>query len=328
MQDKKIAYVITGLSASGKTVYGKKLATDLNLPFFDEDKEKGCTNYEYLQKMNLDSSFVISSSRYVVMEQFLKLKDVLDKYECKLILFSENRFNSLQNHALRCLEGNKKVAIIEIIYRPYDFEEYVKKDLFEKIINNENHLEKQKDMLNIFFDGEYNYISSSIYNLSLGYQKRLLNNYKEAIYFYEKGLNIIEKQEKPEFKRTLGIVLSTELGRCYISLGDKLKGLSYFEKAYKMEPNNSFTYGVLSSQLVKYYIFENNLQKAVQYISEKNIKIPPDEKIYFEEMKKFSPSSLEYKYAIKNILNGLLNLKNCWYKDEKEIAEKFFSNLE
>jgi len=301
--------------------------------------------YEYLNypkgklSVELCPSFVIYN-----LDNYRPTQDIqtrTENYIKKLLSITENSKDKNTNYYYYYHLGNNYCQIekyneaIEYYYKAYSQVEKL------KIKSNSFYASLLIKLIGtlLFCSSDYKDVSILIDNLLKlspqfpdtlflsAYYKQKTNNFSDAIKIYENLLKILSSKNKDDLN-PLGItsledsiipMLKLELARCYIILGDKIKGLSYLDESYNEYPNSK----QVLIHLIKYYLFENNLKGASFYYFKNVSDIKANEKENIEAVSNLPAKSPQYKSTILRFLKGLESISNEWSDIElKSISEK------
>lgn len=188
---EKVLIIIAGVPASGKTTYGLKLASKLELPFFSKDKMKeviydsldasmtkdyeqkrkiGVASYSLLwticeEMMKGKASFIIESN--FTMLSASKLEELINRYSYhSMVLKFDADFNALHK---RFLEREKSVERHRGLVANHffdDFETFCKMNEEAKefhLTNVDEMLVDTSDFSKVDFDKIISFISAKLY---------------------------------------------------------------------------------------------------------------------------------------------------------------------
>ncbi len=225
----------------------------------------------YEDKAQLDSSF----SYYSQSEKLYRnVKDTLNSGRTALykagILFDSGNFTESEIGAINALEFLSKTNNSRLVYETYNlialslkelnnFEESLK--YFDLALNQLQRLENEdypKDKL----------VKSRIScfnNIGRVYEKQ--KNYKEALFFYEKGLAL--KDLKLNYPKSYAMLLDN---MAY----SKMKGGDFKDidkllfESLKISDSMDFAQGIISSKINigEYYLYQNDTIKGLSYVTE------------------------------------------------------------
>jgi tetratricopeptide (TPR) repeat protein len=160
----------------------------------------------------------------------------------------------------------------------------------------------------------------------LGYCKQNIGNYKEAVKVYQQILNLSvnnNEQLNPlgltSLEASLIPLVKFNLGRCFTNLENKVKGIDYLEQSLNLSPDSKQTL----IHLIRYYLLENNLTKALPLYFKNTVqKHHPKEKENMEIVSKLPVDSQDYKEMLIKFLKSMENLDEWTELERKHIKDK------
>ncbi len=158
-----------------------------------------------------------------------------------------------------------------------------------------------------------------------GYCLEQLDNYQEAISFFEKAIKMLDDNSSNPMSlnnlgKSLEIMLMNELGRCFMLTGEIKKSENCLLTAYKLSPKAA----PVLINLICYYLLQDNLEEAVNYFFIYKDDISFSAKENFIIISRQSPSTYEYKNLMLKILKGLSKLDGFLKEEEFAIKDKIF----
>ena len=160
----------------------------------------------------------------------------------------------------------------------------------------------------------------------LGYCKQNMGNYNEALKIYKNILNLSDKNS--EELNPLGLtsldtalipLVKFNLGRTYLNLKNKEKGINFLESSYNSSPATKQTL----LHLTRYYLLESNLSKALPfYLKNTSQKHHPKEIENMESTAKLPSDSPAFKEMLLKFLISMEPLDEWTELESAQIKGK------
>jgi glycosyltransferase involved in cell wall biosynthesis len=149
----------------------------------------------------------------------------------------------------------------------------------------------------------------------LGYCNQYKKNYQLSIKIYEQILDLLNQKSNIN---PFGIITMEEflpqkiifqLGRCYLAINEKENGISFLLQAYNLAPTSK----KIIFHLIKYYLLEDNLNKAIYYYSKF--------KSIVNETDLLSVNIHEKSFSLR-LLTSLRKIDDLLEEESKDIEKK------
>jgi glycosyltransferase involved in cell wall biosynthesis len=136
----------------------------------------------------------------------------------------------------------------------------------------------------------------------MGYCRQMTGDLRGALEVYEYTYDLCTRENVnplgiSSLEENIFLKLNIEAGKCYLVLGNKVKGMAYLEQIYKIVPTDK----EVVIEFIKFYLSENNLKKTLEYYFVIKDNFTFNEKRSLEKTAGLPAGSDDYKNAVAKL---------------------------